>query len=331
MPTVGLPLPTLLNAGHYRVDRLLSVGGLSLIYHGMDIKLNRPVAIKELFPFGSRREGLQVVPSPSYDVDEWQRARDEYVEEAQTVASFDHPGVVDVYDYFVENNTAYMVMKFISGETLEQYTVRRGGRLPEAEAKDFIRQVGEALQQLHGKQPPIYHRDIKPRNIMVTGQNRAVLIDFGGTREYMTEMVGFAETRFSPGYYAPEQLDLANPAPPRPSSDVFSLAATLYYLLTGSDPYAANFSPPKPASESTRKAVMHALRHDPDKRTATVRAFLNELYELSGIAGVVAAMPQWLRWLGGLIGAILLGVITNWLSGGILADAFNNLRHLFGT
>ncbi len=326
MPNQGLPLPTFLNNGHYRVDRLLSVGGLSLIYHGMDTKLNRPVAIKELFPRGSERaDGLSVVPSSSYGEAEWARARAEYLDEARMVASFDHPGVVDVYDYFEENNSAYMVMKFISGQTLEQHTVERGGRLPEAEAREFIRQVGEALQQLHSQEPPIYHRDLKPRNIMVTGQGRAVLIDFGATREYMTEVAGPEEALFTPGYAPPEQLALEQATRPHPTIDVFALGATMYYLLIGSDPYTNGFKPPNHVSESTRKATMHALQPDPAHRPQAVRAFLNELYELSGLAGLIDATPLWLRYLGGFLSAILIGVLTNWLSGGGIVALFNTI------
>ena len=323
MPTQGLPLPTLLNNGQYRVDRQLAVGGLSLIYHGMDTKLNRPVAIKELFPHGSGRDGTNVVPSPSYNVKEWAQAKTEYLNEARAVAGFDHPGVVDVYDYFEENNTAYMVMKFISGQTLEQYTIERGGRLPEEEAKRFIREVGEALQELHSQNPPIFHRDIKPRNIMVTGQGHAVLIDFGGTREFMTELAGREEVMFTPGYTAPEQLNPLLALNRRPTADVFALGATLYFLLNGSDPYSNHFRIPPQIGESTRKAVTHALNQDPDKRTPNVRTFLNELYDLIGIPGMVAATPGWVRWLGGLIGAIILGVLTNYISGGGIVALFS--------
>lgn len=330
MPVQSLPFPTPLNAGHYRVDRLLSIGGLSLIYHGMDIKLNRPVAIKELFPQGSGRSGLDVVPSSSYNPDEWERAKGEYLSEAQTVANFDHPGVVDVYDYFEENGTAYMVMKFISGRTLEQYTVERGGKLAEVEAREFIREVGEALYQLHSQQPPIYHRDVKPGNIMVTGQGRAVLIDFGATREYMTEVVGPEEVLFTPGYAAPEQLDPDIAASPRPATDIFSLGATLYFLLSGSDPYSSHFKPPSHVSENTRNAMMHALNQRPDKRPANVRTFLNELYDLTGVAAIIAATPGWVRWLGGIIGAIILGVLTNWLSGGGIVQLFQGFFSMFG-
>jgi len=179
----ALRIGTRLANGRYVIEAVLGKGGFGITYRATDTMLNRTVAIKELFPDSSDRVGNRV--SASADADDWSDETARFLREARTLASLDHPSIVNVYDYFRENNTAYMVMKFVAGEDLSKLLVRRGP-LPEAEVLRYVNEVGQALVALHAMH--LLHRDLKPQNIMLTQQGRVVLVDFGAAREFKPDV-----------------------------------------------------------------------------------------------------------------------------------------------
>ena len=152
-----------LASGEYRIDRPLGQGGFGITYQGIDTRLNRAVAVKEFFPEGCWREGSTVISAGRWNSDTYSNAKQKFLLEGQTLGQFNHPGIVRVYYYFEENNTAYMVMEYLQGKTLAEILKNRKGKLPEAEALKYITEVAKALTILHSAQ--FLHRDIKPDNI----------------------------------------------------------------------------------------------------------------------------------------------------------------------
>src|SRR5215213_9913139 len=230
----ALPPGTRLQGGVYTVGRVLGQGGFGITYLGGDIRARRPVAIKELFPYGSTRRGTNVHPFGGMPASEYASARARFLDEARILARFDHPGIVDVYGTFEENDTAYMVMELLRGKTLGQLVEERGP-LTEAEAIDYIRRVGEALAVVH--EASLLHRDLKPDNIMLTGDGEVVLIDFGTARAFAAGKTGRMTTMVTPGYAPVEQYSQAVHF--GPFTDVYALGATLYHMLTGQMPASA--------------------------------------------------------------------------------------------
>ncbi|PSB05891.1 serine/threonine protein kinase, partial [Pleurocapsa sp. CCALA 161] len=152
-----------LASGEYRIKQPLGQGGFGITYQGIDTRLNRAVAVKEFFPEGCWREGSTVVSAGRWNLDTYSNAKQKFLLEGQTLGQFNHPGIVRVFYYFEENNTAYLVMEYLKGKTLTEFLKQRQGKLSQAKALEHIAKVGEALEILH--QAQFLHRDIKPDNI----------------------------------------------------------------------------------------------------------------------------------------------------------------------
>jgi serine/threonine protein kinase len=232
--SLSLPLGTKLFGGKYSVGKVLGQGGFGITYMGADNLLSRPVAIKELFPEGCQRNGTTVQPTRIPPSD-FSSMKQKFLDEARLLASLNHPGIVKVYDFFEENNTAYMVMEYLRGKSLAKLVEERGGALSEKEAVGYILKVCEALDVVH--KAGYLHRDIKPENIIVCEDGRVVLIDFGAARAYMAGKTGRMTVILTPGYAPLEQY--AEQAKRGAYTDIYALGATLYYLLTGQVPVSA--------------------------------------------------------------------------------------------
>ncbi len=261
---------TSLQQGRYRVEQVLGEGGFGITYQATDNRLGRAVAIKELFILGCTRDDNAVLAPLTYAAQAWEKAIQNFLIEARIIAGLDHPGIVAVYDQFEENNTAYMVMKFIIGTTLSRLMAQRGGRLSEDEAREYTIQVGQALTVVHAHN--LLHRDIKPSNIILQPNGQTVLIDFGAAREFALDRSVAVTAIASSGFSPPEQFYAKGRK--GPYTDVFSLAATCYYLLTGVAPTHELDEPP---ATSLLPALNHALAFNPQDRPATVADFLDEL------------------------------------------------------
>jgi parallel beta-helix repeat protein len=284
-----LPAGTLLANGRYQLQQVLGQGGFAITYLALDTQLKRTVAIKELCPQGCIRDAHNQVAPITLPPDQFAQIRQRFVEEAQLVAQLNHPGIVRIYDVFQQNNTGYMVMEYLHGETLGAKLKRAGGVLPVDEAVDYILQVCDALEVVH--RAGYIHRDIKPDNIIHCADGRLVLIDFGAARHFVANQTATYTVMLTPSYAAPEQYSSAGRLDPR--TDIYGLAATLYHLITGVPPLPAldrtsGFDLPAPhlvepkVGEALSRAIQQGLSMRMDERPASVAEFaqlINEALE----------------------------------------------------
>ena len=270
--------------GTYVVESVLGQGGFGITYRCHDQMLDRRVAVKEFFPSGCRRQGAGVEASRGQSANDYREARAQFLAEARVLARCHHRGIVGVHTAFEANQTAYMVMELLHGKSLAQLLDARGGRMNEAEAVAVIERVGEALGFVHDQE--LLHRDIKPDNLMVCDDGRVMLIDFGTAREYVKGQAQGHTIVVTPGYAPLEQY--AKQARRGAFTDIYSLAATLYHLLTGQMPPAASdramgvmLRPVRELnpqiSASVARAVEAALQMEIAKRPQSVSEFLDAM------------------------------------------------------
>lgn len=233
-----LPGTRLSTNGRYVVGASIGNGGFAITYVAKDLLLGIKVAIKEFFPSGfvtrSHVSGEKTVTAITNRSNFFEYGKRRMLDEARTLARFaDEPCIVGVRDCFEENNTAYIVMEFIDGQTLES-RLKQTGRMSVNDTIKLLRPVMGALQKVHGT--GIIHRDISPSNIMVSG-SRTVLIDFGAARQFSGEDVN-TMTVFLKHGYAPEE-QYRSKGKQGPWTDIYALSATIYRCITGQKPEEA--------------------------------------------------------------------------------------------
>jgi serine/threonine protein kinase len=229
-----LPAGTTLRQGRYKLDKVIGEGGFAIVYKGTDSTNIREVAIKEMWPERSVRQGSYITWANSVTPQVKQQQLSKFQLEANYLSKCVHPNIAKVYEWFEENNTAYIIMEFISGKSL--YHIWKGEHpLSEDRVKHYMIQVAEALKVVHSNN--LLHRDIKPDNIIIDGQDRAVLIDFGGTREFIANQTTNMTQLLTPGYAPLEQYSAKGKR--YPATDIYALSASMYELLTGEPPAAA--------------------------------------------------------------------------------------------
>ena len=258
----------------YRIESILGQGGMGAVYRAIDISLGVPVAVKENL----------------FTTEEYAR---QFWREATILAGVRHPHLPRVTDHFVvENEGQYLVMDFIQGEDLRQM-LERGGPIPEQRLLPWFLQICDALAFLHSRRPPVVHRDVKPGNIKITPDGRAMLVDFGLAKvveDSASTTIG--AKAMTPGFSPPEQYGTGRTDT---RSDVYSLGATLYAALTVAIPEDAvermlgrtRLTPiqkrnPR-VSTSMAEAVEKALEIKPEERYQTVSAFASALSAASGV------------------------------------------------
>ena len=280
-----LPAGRNLNGSKYTIINKIGEGGFSITYRARQNDLNRMVCIKEYFLYGRCVRDLRnfsVTCQPS-DNALFQKYRKAFVDEAHTVTGLDHPNIVKVIDIFDENNTSYMVMPFIEGQTLDLIVSSRGA-MSFNDAINYIAQVAVAVDYIHRRH--ILHRDIKPSNIIITPDNKAVLIDFGSAREFVNDKTQAHTSILTHGYAPPEQYSTVSHK--GEYSDIYSLAATLYYILTAKPPVdaaarlAETLVEPRQLNSSVpvdaNRAIMKALNLQTSQRQQSVNEFLTDLH-----------------------------------------------------
>ena len=175
---------TELKRGDYRIIDVLGQGGFGITYLALQVKLNRKVAIKEFFMkdlCNRDDDGSHVSVGSAGSKDLVERFKQKFLKEAGLIASFDNANIIRIHDVFEENGTAYYVMEYLEGKSLKAL-VDESGALPEDVAVKYIRQVAEALKEVHENN--LLHLDVKPANIMLDKKGNAVLIDFGISKHY---------------------------------------------------------------------------------------------------------------------------------------------------
>jgi eukaryotic-like serine/threonine-protein kinase len=236
-----------LHNGRYRIVRLIGQGGFGAVYRVWDTVLNQPVALKE-------------------NLDSSAVAQNQFEREAKLMAGLRHPNLPRVIDHFlIPGQGQYLVMDFVEGQNLEQLLQQRGRPFDEEDVLTWIEQVCGALSYLHSLSPPIIHRDIKPQNIIITPDNRAMLVDFGISKIYDTSLrTTVGAKAVTPGYSPPEQYGGGNTDE---RTDIYALGSTLYFLLTGQQPPesvqrvagSANLVPPRKLNASVSPGLEHLI------------------------------------------------------------------------
>ena len=264
--------------GRYKLLKVLGQGGFGITYMGLHTGLGKTVAIKEYFPkdvFRRMEDGTQV----SYSNKSISRKNIErFLREARTMAGLRHDNIVSVTDVFEENNTAYYVMDYVEGKSLESR-----GRMSEQDTIRYIRQVAGALKYIHSRN--ILHLDIKPANIMIDSSDRAVLIDFGISKHYDKEgnIESSTTTGYSAGYSPVEQMTPSGIAQFSPSTDIYALGATIYKITSGTTPPVSTLLADgevltKPAGMSER--LFNVVSHCMQLRRRDRPQFIDEFFAL---------------------------------------------------
>lgn len=278
---------TLLQNRRYAIQKTLGQGGFGITYLAYDNVNRKQVAIKEFFMKelcnrNGKTHHMSVPSTGSKKLVDKFRAK--FLKEANTIANLSHPNIIKIYDIFEENATAYYAMEYISGGSLADMLKKEPEqRLSEVEALHYLRQVAGALNYIH--MLGINHLDIKPDNIL-DDNGRAVLIDFGVAKRYDNDghQTSTTPVGLSHGYAPLEQYKSGGVAEFSPSTDIYSLGATLYKLITGQTPPDANDVLEKGLpniedmmSTQCADAIKKAMRSKRAYRQQSIDEFLNML------------------------------------------------------
>jgi Serine/threonine protein kinase len=262
--------------GRYEIVRRIGGGGMGAVYLAKDRNLgDAPRAVKEMV-------------ESHLDPDQHEKAIGDFKRESLLLTSLEHPSIPTIYDYFYDDAISrfYLVMKYISGGDLaSRMRAALNGRIDEKTVTDWGMQVADVLEYLHSRPKPIIYRDLKPANLMIDGNtSRVMLIDFGIARWVSQQEKGV--TAVGTMGYAPPELFSGRVVP---ASDVYSLGATMFHLLTGSDPqdnpllifdFAKNPRPRQIApslSTEMEQILMRAVEYRPEDRFHTAGEMRNEL------------------------------------------------------
>ncbi len=223
----------------YEIHAILGRGGFGITYLALDTNLNHEVAIKEFLPtdIAMRASDSSINPISDEHTETFAWGLGRFITEAQTLAQFRHPNIVLVHSVFEANGTAYMVMEYEKGESLDQaYTAHR--LTTEADLLALLHPLMDGLERIH--QTGFVHRDIKPKNIYLRDDGRPVLLDFGSARQALGVETRTLTTLVSPGYAPFEQYNATRESDKQgPWTDIYALGATIYRGMSGKSPVDA--------------------------------------------------------------------------------------------
>lgn len=296
---MNLPNGHLLQNRKYRLTHVVGQGGFGITYKGIwftevkgplgTIKTEVPICVKEYFfkDYCYRDpDSFEVKVHSETGRALFEKFKEKLIKEAKILSDVHHPHIVNVLEVFEENNTAYIAMEYISGNSLK-YMMDKEGVLPEARVLRYVHQIGEALQFVHEKN--VLHLDIKPSNILIDQSGKARLIDFGVSKRYDIEQQETSTTMLtlSKGFASIEQYDNEGTQNFSPCPDIYSLGATMYNLLTGKIPTESilRATRPLPAprelnpaiSPKTEAAIIKAMEIVPADRFQSVSEMLAAL------------------------------------------------------
>ena len=302
-PPPGILLPPGFRLLEYRIDSVLGQGGFGIVYAATDMNLDAKVVIKEYLPEEVARRGTDGTVSARGERDQgqYQSGLDSFLVEARTLATFRHPHIVRVARFFEANRTAYIVLEYERGRSLKEWRTRHG----EPSEETLVGLVAPLLDGLAAVHRAGYlHRDIKPDNIYVRDEDGSlVLLDFGAARSAATERPEPGGAVVTPGYGAIEQY--AGGGSQGPWTDIYSMGATLYWLVTGRKPVdaparVAGAADPLPRAQDLAAdryspqflaAIDWALRPQPGDRPADVDQWRAQLFAAHPAAlGLQAAL-----------------------------------------
>ena len=296
-------LPNGYRLQEYELVRVLGFGGFGMTYLGFDHNLDKPVAIKEYLPsdIAIRTSDNSVVPQASEFQGDFAWGLDRFLDEARTLARFDHRHIVKVHRFFEEHNTAYIVMEYAEGETLSAY-LKRKGVLTESELKAILHPILDGLAAVH--RADFLHRDIKPGNIVIRAEDRSpVLIDFGAARQAVGAKSRSVTSIVTPGYAPIEQYSTRGNQQ-GPWTDIYALGYVCYHALTGDVPIPAtdrtHSDPLIPVSDRCKgrashqflAAIDHALQVDETARPQSVSEWRAEFGDTPVVDSQVVDPPE---------------------------------------
>ncbi len=232
-----LALPQGTRIRDFEFHRVLGHGGFGITYLGWNVTLDIPVAIKEYLPtdLATREQDLSVVPQTPQAASDFQWGLERFLDEARTLARFQHPNIVRVHQYFEAHGTAYIAMDYVEGEDLSTYLTRQE-TLSEDELKGILYPLLDALEVIH--RADFLHRDIKPGNIVLRDSDGSpVLLDFGSARQAIGVKSRSVTSIVTPGYAPIEQY--SSQVRQGPWTDIYALGAVCYRALTGQVPCGA--------------------------------------------------------------------------------------------
>ena len=280
--TTPLSPKTVLRA-RYRIVELIGLGGMGAVYLTEDLSL------------GEERFALKEIEySPETDSALQQQLRDQFHREATALANLDHPNLPKVFDYFSEEGRDYLVMDYVPGPNLKEILDQArasGKKLPETQVLDWANQICDALAYLHSQEPPVVHRDVKPANVKLMPSNVIKLVDFGLVKFFDASdprTITLVQALGTPTYAPLEQYG-AGTGRTDVRSDIYSLGATMYHLLTGRAPTDAQqrFLEPETLaspralnvriSALTEYLILKAMAVRPDDRYQTVDELTKDL------------------------------------------------------
>ena len=280
----NLPEGTLLYNGKYKVLECLGNGGFGKTYKAMGYfkiggkTIKSEVAIKEFFMSSIQKRDVETlkVVTPLEKLDEVSSSRKKFMVEAEKIKQYsDHPHIVDVYDVFDENETCYYTMEYIEGGSLMDYVEQTETcTLKEEEALKIIREVASALSAMHRHR--MNHLDVKPENILMSEEGKAVLIDFGAAHKFSIDDEASSILAITSGGFSP--IEIGQIKNFSPSTDIYSLGATLYWLLTGEEPPREGLSErdekPECISDKVWKVLSLSLQTFRENRPQSIEEFL---------------------------------------------------------
>ncbi len=232
----SLPADTVI--GGYRVVRKLAAGGFGVVYLAIDAQ-GQQVAVKEYLPASlATRAAGELLPQIQPDkLSLYRLGLKSFFEEGRALAQISHASVVSVLNFFRENDTVYMVMNYLEGASLQDFIItsrelKKQKVFRESTIRSLFDEVLRGLRIVH--QHKMLHLDIKPANIFVTDDNRAVLIDFGAAREVLNKEGSFIRPMYTPGFAAPEMY--RRDSAMGPWTDIYAIGACIYACMQGYPP-----------------------------------------------------------------------------------------------
>ena len=247
----------------YEIRAVLGQGGFGITYLAHDTNLDQAVAIKEYLPqlFAARGDNYSIAPTSTTQAADFRWGLQRFLEEGRLLARFDHPAIVRVYSVFEANSTAYLVMRFEQGESLEAL-LKRENILAEPALRAILDDLMAGLEVVHAS--GFIHRDVKPSNIYLRQDGGAVLLDFGAARQALSAQTQSVTTLVSPGY-APFEQYRSDGLAQGPWTDIYGLGATAYRAITG--------RVPPPAVDRSHHIMEGAGDHQPSLVTHAISGY----------------------------------------------------------